>query len=111
MDIGQVAGSEASELLCYQLAREAMSNAAKHSKASRICVTLSAVDATLDLTVADDGVGFDPEAVDSLNHFGLSLIAERVKAANGIVEVRSSIGSGTTVHAEIPSFTNEETPD
>jgi signal transduction histidine kinase len=39
VDIGQVAGSEASELLCYQLAREAMSNAAKHSKATRICVT------------------------------------------------------------------------
>ena len=111
VDIGQVAGSEASELLCYQLAREAMSNAAKHSKASRICVTLSEVNAALDLTVADDGVGFDPEAVDSLNHFGLSLIAERVKAARGIVEVRSSIGLGTTVHAQIPSYTNEETPD
>jgi signal transduction histidine kinase len=111
IDIGQVAGSHTGELLCYQLAREAMSNAAKYSKASRISVSLMEVGKALDLIVADDGVGFDPQAVDSLNHFGLSLIAERVKAARGTVEVRSSIGLGTTVHAQIPTYTNEETPD
>ena len=110
VDISNVTGSEASELLCYQLAREAMSNAAKHSKASQISVTLVEAGDCLELTVADDGVGFDPDRVDALNHFGLSLIAERVKAARGKVEVRSGLGVGTTVHAFIPVYTNEGTP-
>jgi signal transduction histidine kinase len=110
LEISLVTGSEASELLCYQLAREAMSNAAKHSRASLIVVTLIEAGDCLELTVADDGVGFDPDTVDSLNHFGLSLIAERVKAARGTVELRSRLGVGTTVHALIPAYTNEETP-
>jgi signal transduction histidine kinase len=111
IDISSVAGSQASELLCYQLAREAMSNAAKHSKASEISVSLAEAGANLELTIADDGVGFDPNRVESLDHFGLSLIAERVKAASGTVEVLSGLGMGTTIHALIPTRTNEETPD
>jgi two-component system NarL family sensor kinase len=111
LKVDDVSASESAELLCYQLAREAMSNAAKHSKGSRINVTLHQSAETLDLTVTDDGVGFDPATVDSQSHFGLSLIAERVKAAAGTVEVRTSLGSGTVVHALIPNVAKNKTPD
>jgi signal transduction histidine kinase len=104
-------GSDASELLCYQVAREAMSNAAKHSRASVIMVTLRGSRDALELTVSDDGVGFDPACVDSENHFGLSLIAERVKAFAGIVDIGTSLGTGTTVHALIPRGDDEATSD
>jgi signal transduction histidine kinase len=65
----------------------------------------------MELTVADDGVGFELDAVDSTQHFGLSLIAERVKAARGVVEVRTELGSGTTIHALIPVAGNKKAPD
>ena len=78
-----------------------MSNAAKHSRGSRINVTLHQSAETLD----PDGYGrrcwINSATVDSQSHFGLSLIAERVKAAAGTVEVRTSLGSGTVVHALI----------
>ena len=109
LEIEEASGSPAAELLCYQLAREAMSNAAKHSRASEIRVSLSQADGFLELMVVDDGVGFDPEQVDSANHFGLALIAERIKAARGHVTVSTHLGSGTAVRAFIP-LVDEKAP-
>lgn len=111
IEAARVSGCEAAELLCYQLAREAMSNAAKYSRASRIRVEVSESGGRLHLTVTDDGIGFDPSQVDSSHHFGLSLIAERVKAANGTVDVLTSLGAGTTVRALIPVSGNDEAPE
>ena len=110
LEVGAISGSEAAELLCYQLAREAMSNAARHSRASLIRVELSEAEGLMELTVSDNGVGFESTGVDSTQHFGLSLIAERVKAARGVVEVRTGLGSGTTIHALIPAADNKKAP-
>lgn len=110
ISVAPVSGSDAAELLCYQLAREAMSNAAKHARASEIRVEVRDIRGCLELTVSDDGVGFDPSAVDSDLHFGLSLIAERVKAPAGSVDVHSDLGRGTTVRAHIPSGLKNEGP-
>ena len=75
-----------------------MNNAAKHSKASRINVTTPTADGLSDLTVKDDGVGFDTGTVDREHHFGLQLIAETDRGCSaGTVEVRTSLGSGTVV--------------
>ena len=104
-----VSGSDSAELLCYQLAREAMSNAARHSGGSVIRVSLSEVEGIISLRVVDDGVGFDPTTVDASKHFGLALIAERVKAARGTVNLWTG-ERGTTVHAEIPVRTSDKTP-
>jgi signal transduction histidine kinase len=87
-----------------------MSNAAKHAKASEITVEAQEMGGCLEVTVTDDGVGFDPSDVDSESHFGLSLIAERVKAASGRVDIRSALGRGTTVRASIPSGLHEKDP-
>ncbi|HET6714428.1 MAG TPA: ATP-binding protein [Actinomycetota bacterium] len=111
LEIGEVSGTEAAELLCYQLAREAMSNAARHSQASKVSVTLDEESDWLQLTVSDDGVGFDPSQVDSSTHFGLSLVAERVKATNGIVDVHTCLGGGTTIRALIPKAGYNKTPE
>jgi signal transduction histidine kinase len=108
--VGPVSGSDAAELLCYQLAREAMTNAAKHARASEIRVEVRVTGGCLELSVTDDGVGFDPGEVDSDLHFGLNLIAERVKAASGDVEVETALGRGTTVRARIPAEFNDKDP-
>jgi signal transduction histidine kinase len=53
--------------------------------------------------VKDDGVGFDPMAVDREVHFGLQLLAERVDAAQGVLYVNSQPGGGTTLVATLPA--------
>ena len=91
-----------SQLLVYQVAREALNNSARHSRASRIEVRLWKENGLIRLTVADDGIGFDPVLVDREAHFGLQLIVERMEAASGRVVIDSRLGQGTTVTAAMP---------
>jgi signal transduction histidine kinase len=105
LNVHDVGGSASEQLLAYQVAREAMNNAARHSRANTIEVSLAEEDQMLLVTVDDDGVGFDQRSVDEASHFGLQLITERVRAAGGSVIVDSRLGKGTHVHAAIPTTT------
>jgi signal transduction histidine kinase len=102
LSLEDVRGSKLAQLLTYQVAREAMNNAARHSRASLISVQLSEADGQVRLVVEDDGVGFDSQAVDKEAHFGLQLLSERVEAGKGRVVVDSKLGVGTTVAATLP---------
>jgi signal transduction histidine kinase len=99
--VDDVEGSHAAQLLVFQVAREAMTNAAHHSKGSQIEVHLWQ-DGGLRLIVSDDGIGFDKADLPVPNHFGLNLIAERVEAAGGSAVIDSYPGGGTRVVALIP---------
>jgi len=94
--------SQLSQLIAYQVAREAMTNAAKYSRSSSISVRLQFEDGLMRLVVADDGVGFDPRLVDRQLHFGLQLMHERVEAAGGRLVVDSLQGRGTRIAMTIP---------
>lgn len=102
LDLQDVGGSKVSQLLAYQVVREALNNAARHSRASSILVRLHRDEGLIRLLVADDGIGFDPLRVDRESHFGLQLIAERVEAGRGRVVVDSTLGDGTRVMATLP---------
>ena len=91
------------ENLLFLVGREAMNNAVRHSRASQVTVRLAEENDEIRLAVADDGVGFDPRLVDRGTHFGLQLIAERVRAAGGRVVVDSRLGTGTTVAVTMPN--------
>jgi signal transduction histidine kinase len=97
-----VGGSSVVQLLAYQVAREAMSNAARHSRASEIAVVLERSDGLIRLRVEDDGVGFHVEGVDGDSHFGLQLIRERIESAGGSVYVDSKLAGGTRVLVRLP---------
>jgi signal transduction histidine kinase len=101
-DIAEDCGTPLAQLLAYQVVREALHNAAKHSKASRIKLVVRAENASIRVAVSDDGVGFEPHDIDRDRHFGLQIMAERLKAAGGYVIVDSIAGYGTTVAAAIP---------
>ncbi|TNB69486.1 ATP-binding protein [Arthrobacter sp. BB-1] len=90
--------------LLYQSAREALSNAYKYSRASRLTVQLAAVDHGIRLVVSDDGTGFDSElATCGRNHgYGLRLMAVAVQEAGGSVDISSSPGHGTSVTVTLP---------
>ena len=80
----------------FRIAQEALHNALRHAGAGHIAVRLRCEDERLELTVSDDGAGFDVGAVRS-RRLGLTTMAERARAVDGDLELRSSPGAGTTV--------------
>jgi signal transduction histidine kinase len=97
-----VGGSSLIQLVAYQVAREAMNNAARHSRASEITVSLRRQDGLIRLTVEDDGIGFIADEIDAEAHFGLQLIRERVESAGGTVYLDSKLGIGTRLIVRLP---------
>jgi signal transduction histidine kinase len=95
-------GSDEALLVLYQVAREALTNAAKYSKAGRVTVRIWEEDHNGRLIVSDTGVGFETSNVDLRNHFGLQLMRERVESRGGELVVESRLGDGTTVAAKVP---------
>jgi signal transduction histidine kinase len=96
----------------WRVAEEALSNALRHARASAVAVTVAAdgpaggarpgVRAVL--TVADDGVGFDPAARSiAARRLGLVSMRERVEGLGGTLEIVSAPGRGTTVRASVPA--------
>jgi signal transduction histidine kinase len=81
------------------LLTEAMRNAHKHSKASRIIVSGTVDRAFGFCAVSDDGVGFDPTH-EPAGHYGLMGMRERAEKINAVIEFISEPGIGTTISIE-----------
>jgi signal transduction histidine kinase len=90
--------AEPLEAAAYFVASEALANAAKHSEASRIDVSLERRDGALVLSVRDDGVG----GVEPARGSGIVGLDDRVEALGGSLGVDSRPGTGTTITAELP---------
>jgi two-component system NarL family sensor kinase len=105
LDVGGPA-HPARETLLYGLARELISNVARHAKAHTLTVELREDDeGWLVLVVQDDGVGFDHEALAGRlaeGHIGLPSQRVRVESAGGTLELASPDGCGTRVVARVP---------
>jgi signal transduction histidine kinase len=88
------------EAAVYFSCLEALQNVAKYANARTVTISLAKDDGLLSFAVADDGVGFDPEA--AYRGTGLQGIADRMDALGGRFEVRSGSGAGTTVFGSVP---------
>jgi signal transduction histidine kinase len=88
------------ETAVYRVAQEALTNALRHSGASRVSLSLSKAGRQVILEVSDDGHGFVPEAPSS--GVGLASMAERASAAGGALTIRSG-ESGTVVRMTVPA--------
>jgi signal transduction histidine kinase len=85
----------------FRIAQEALQNALRHADAKRIKVRFHWDRDRLVLEVADDGVGFDPEAPELRSRrLGLTSMEERAQRIGAQLEIRSAAGAGTTVHIE-----------
>ena len=80
--------------------QEALTNCVRHSRASRIDVSVVRKGDGLTVTVADDGVGFNP--AQRAGGLGLRGIEERVRDLHGILTIRSAAGAGTTLTMTVP---------
>jgi signal transduction histidine kinase len=92
-----------------QMAREALSNAARHARARRTRIVMRIEDGMLVLRVEDDGVGFDPKAARSAGHLGLANLYDRAAAFGGSVSIDSTLGTGTILSIRVPLSISEST--
>jgi signal transduction histidine kinase len=89
------------EALCL-VAREAVTNAIRHGAARSVRLTIDNAD-TLTLRIGDDGRGFDPARVpDSIGHFGLAGMRQRIAELGGDMRVNSAPGAGTELVVVLP---------
>ncbi len=82
----------------YRSVQECLSNAIKYAQASSIIVQLSQSNNLLQLTIEDNGIGFDMNEVK--HGLGLSNIRHRIKLINGNLEILSTKSEGTTINME-----------
>ena len=102
-----IEGDDATEglapLLAFHLLRivqEALANVRKHAQAHKARISFSKRGDTFEMVVADDGRGFEPEALPvagARKSFGLASMRERVASLNGELTVESRPGAGTRV--------------
>jgi len=85
----------------YRIVQEALTNCARHSQARSILITVHDTADEILLTVADDGVGFPPDAR-SAGGLGLLGISERVRELSGLLNIDSAPGQGTRLHVTLP---------
>ena len=83
--------------------REILSNVEKHASADKVDIHVIWNSACLDISVADNGKGFDPGTVQKNEHFGLEIMQERISNINGKLQVNSSRDTGTVVSMSIPT--------
>jgi len=95
------------EAALLRICQEALANVLKHANASRVTVTMAYGNTGVELTVSDNGIGFDsniPLQWDKdKGGFGLISMRERAQLLGGELSVKSSLGSGTNVVAVIPA--------
>lgn len=88
-------------LSIYRIIQECVQNSIKHSEGNRIKVCLKDKKDSYEIIIQDNGIGFDmSEAVKKDNHFGLSVIKERVLLLNGQIEMNTQ--NGTFIKIDIP---------
>ncbi len=89
----------------YRIAQEALNNVVKHARANHVSVTMrrmldeaegNGATQCVELSVMDDGLGFEPECVPS-DRLGLCIIRERAQAIGAALNIDSKLGSGTRV--------------
>ncbi len=86
----------------FLIYKEAMHNAMKYSECNKVEISLHCDARTISMTIADNGVGFDTENVDSYNGNGLPSIRTRAESLGGKVAIRSRSGAGTSIHVTAP---------
>ncbi|MEZ4736388.1 MAG: GAF domain-containing sensor histidine kinase [Caldilineaceae bacterium] len=88
----------------YRVAQEALTNIYTHARATVAKVDLLLTPTTVQLTIQDDGCGFDPDDV-TPNRYGLTGMNERVRLLGGQLQIESALGAGTKVTVAVPLIT------
>jgi PAS domain S-box-containing protein len=95
----------ATEINLYRIVQESLNNVAKHAKATKVEVLLENRGTEVVLIVEDNGIGFDLEKnSDRANGLGLIGMGERAAMLQGVMEIESAKGGGTSVFVRVPAI-------
>lgn len=86
----------------FRIIQEALTNVTRHSKATRVDVTVRRLETAIILGVEDNGVGFMPQSLSGLRSLGLVGMRERALACGGSLMIRGKPGEGTAIVVTIP---------
>lgn len=90
-------------LALYRVAQESLHNIAKHAAASSVVVDIRGIRDEIQLTVTDNGRGFDPSAARPAGvHLGIASLTERVRLVGGRFSLESAPGRGTKIAVSVP---------
>ena len=89
-------------LCLYRVAQEALGNVVRHADARRALLAIRRIDGEIELTVRDDGRGFDPAEVRALGGLGLISLEERVRMLGGKLFIESEPRCGTELRVRMP---------
>jgi signal transduction histidine kinase len=103
-DLQPVALRPGADITVFRVVQEALTNIGKYAQATEISVRLRPYDGWAEVQVRDNGVGFDPSRAARGSH-GLLGMRFRVQAEQGVLEVASAPGAGTTLTARLPQRT------
>jgi signal transduction histidine kinase len=90
------------EIAVYRVVQEAITNISKYAKASQVWLALAAIDGRVEITIRDDGVGFDP-AHRAQSAYGLVGMRFRVEAEGGTLAIESAPGQGSLIRVSLPA--------
>jgi signal transduction histidine kinase len=97
-------------LALFRVFQEALTNAVKHAGVRRMSVFLRGDRDAIHLEVADEGIGFEPEAAMKSHGLGLIGMRERINLVGGECAVESRPGAGTRIRARVPLHRRDRTP-
>jgi two-component system sensor histidine kinase DegS len=96
----------AMEAALFRLVQEGYNNALKHAQPTFVSLEMTFQDETVQLVIADNGVGFQLNVVESRSkthtHFGLIGMRERVELLQGKMDIESIVGQGTKIKIDVP---------
>jgi signal transduction histidine kinase len=102
---GDLVGLTASQkIVLFRVVQESLSNARRHSDATRVRVRVRSTLRYISVVVSDDGCGFDVVAAKRSGRLGLTGVIERVRLLGGDIEIQSSPGRGTRVRVTLPRW-------
>ncbi len=87
----------------YRIAQEALRNVAKHAQTGQARVSIAGVDGQLELTVEDQGVGFEHDGSHPHSGIGLSSMEERARLIGADLRIDSTPGGGTKLSVRVPT--------
>lgn len=94
--------AEEKQLILYRIIQELVNNAIKHADTSEIIIQISEEENVLNLTVEDNGKGFDPMSLDVRKTAGFHNIESRVQFLKGTMNITSEQNIGTSIELQIP---------
>jgi signal transduction histidine kinase len=97
---------EAQQAVFYAF-EESLSNVEKHAMATSVKILAEWQRDSLSLSISDNGVGFNPDAINPEQHFGLEILSERMASVNGRITLNTTKNAGTVVNILVPEAVHD----